>query len=110
MIMQLIHQKRLSSEEAAEIRKLLDDTQNNARRRMNDLFVFAAHNTVVALVLALFVCGLTHFWRNPPAAHVLWLLVLSGLWRRRSCASRCSRDVWPSCRTREAGKPPGVAN
>ena len=43
---------------------------------MNDLFVFAAHNTVVALVLALFVCGLTHFWRNPPAAHVIWLLVL----------------------------------
>ena len=43
---------------------------------MNDLFVFAAHNTVVALVLALFVYGLTRVWRNPPVAHVLWLLVL----------------------------------
>ena len=43
---------------------------------MNNLFVFAAHNTVVALVLALFVYGLTRVWRNPPVAHVLWLLVL----------------------------------
>ena len=43
---------------------------------MNDLFLFAAHNTVVALVFALFVSGLTRVWRNPPVAHVLWLLVL----------------------------------
>ncbi len=43
---------------------------------MNDLFVFAAHNTVVALVFASFVFGLTRVWRNPPVAHVLWLLVL----------------------------------
>jgi len=43
---------------------------------MNNLFVLAAHNTVVALVFALFVSGLTHVWRNPPVAHVLWLLVL----------------------------------
>jgi bla regulator protein blaR1 len=43
---------------------------------MNNLFVFAAHNTVVALVFALFVYGLTRLWRNPPVAHVLWLLVL----------------------------------
>jgi len=43
---------------------------------MNDIFVFAAHNTLVALVFALFVYGLTRVWRNPPVAHVLWLLVL----------------------------------
>jgi hypothetical protein len=43
---------------------------------MNDIFVFAAHNTVVALVFALFVYGLTRIWRNPPVAHALWLLVL----------------------------------
>jgi len=43
---------------------------------MNSLFVFAAHNTIVALVLALFVYGFTRVWRNPPLAHLLWLLVL----------------------------------
>jgi beta-lactamase regulating signal transducer with metallopeptidase domain len=43
---------------------------------MDDIFVFAAHNTVVALVFALFVYGLTRVWRNPPVAHLLWLLVL----------------------------------
>jgi len=43
---------------------------------MNSLFVYAAQNTVVALVFALFVYGLTRVWRNPPVAHVLWLLVL----------------------------------
>ena len=43
---------------------------------MNNLFVFAAHNTVVAFVFALFVYGLTRVWRNPPVAHVLWVLVL----------------------------------
>lgn len=43
---------------------------------MNDPLVFAAHNTVVALVFGLFVYGLTRVWRSPPVAHVLWLLVL----------------------------------
>ena len=43
---------------------------------MNDVFLFAAHNTVVAFLFALFVYGLTRVWRNPPVAHVLWLLVL----------------------------------
>ena len=43
---------------------------------MDDLFVFAAHNTAVALVFVLFVYGLTRVWRNPPVAHLLWLLVL----------------------------------
>jgi hypothetical protein len=42
---------------------------------MNDLFMIAAHNTVVALVLALCVFGLTQVWRSPPVAHALWLLV-----------------------------------
>ncbi len=43
---------------------------------MNDIFALAAQNTVIGLVLALFVYGLTRVWRNPPAAHLLWLLVL----------------------------------
>ena len=43
---------------------------------MNDLLWFALDNTIAALVLAVFVYGLTRVWRNPPAAHVLWLLVL----------------------------------
>ena len=43
---------------------------------MNDLILLAAYNTAVAVALAVFVYGLTRVWRNPPAAHVLWLLVL----------------------------------
>jgi beta-lactamase regulating signal transducer with metallopeptidase domain len=43
---------------------------------MNTLFVFAAHNTAAALVLAVLVYAVTRAWRNPPVAHVLWLLVL----------------------------------
>ena len=43
---------------------------------MNDLFLIAAHNTVVALAFAIVVYGLTRVWRNPAFAHVLWLLVL----------------------------------
>jgi hypothetical protein len=43
---------------------------------MNDPFVFAGHNTIVALVLAVFVYGLTRGRRNPPLSHLLWLLVL----------------------------------
>jgi beta-lactamase regulating signal transducer with metallopeptidase domain len=43
---------------------------------MNSLFMFAAHNTVVSLVFAVIVLGVTRIWRNPPVAHVLWLLVL----------------------------------
>jgi beta-lactamase regulating signal transducer with metallopeptidase domain len=43
---------------------------------MNNLLVLVAYNTVVALVFAIFVHGLTRLWRNPPVAHALWLLVL----------------------------------
>src|SRR5262245_60690284 len=43
---------------------------------MNEFFVLAAHNTLAALILALFVLGTTAIWRNQPLAHVLWLLVL----------------------------------
>jgi beta-lactamase regulating signal transducer with metallopeptidase domain len=43
---------------------------------MNDLFLLAVHNTIVVLVLALFVHALTRVWRSPPVAHVLWLLLL----------------------------------
>ena len=43
---------------------------------MVTFFAFAAHNTIVAVILSLFVYGLTRVWRNPPIAHLLWLLVL----------------------------------
>ena len=43
---------------------------------MNELLAFAAHNTVAAAVLALFVFVLTRSRRNPPLAHMLWILVL----------------------------------
>ena len=43
---------------------------------MNTLFLTVAHNTVVALCLALVVWGATRVWRNPAIAHLLWLLVL----------------------------------
>lgn len=43
---------------------------------MNDFFDFAAHNTVTAVVLAVLVYIVTHVWRSPPVAHLLWLLVL----------------------------------
>jgi beta-lactamase regulating signal transducer with metallopeptidase domain len=43
---------------------------------MNDPFALAAHNSIVALVFAVVVFGATRVWRNPPVAHVLWVLVL----------------------------------
>jgi len=43
---------------------------------MNDLLAWAAQNTLAALVFAVFVGGLMRVWRNPPVAHILWLLVL----------------------------------
>ncbi len=43
---------------------------------MGDLLVLAAHNTAVALVMALFVYALARVWRNPPVIHLLWLVVL----------------------------------
>lgn len=43
---------------------------------MNDLFDFAAQNTVAAVVLAILVYIVTRVWRSPPVAHLLWLLVL----------------------------------
>ncbi len=59
--------------------------------------MFAAHNTIVALVLALFVYGLTRLWRNPPVAHVLWLLVLLKL-----VAPPVMRVDWPALRLPES--------
>ena len=70
---------------------------------MNNLFVFAAHNTVVALVFALFVYGLTRVWRNPPVAHVLWLWFFSSSWLRRSCASTGQRSGCPDRRSARPG-------
>ncbi len=58
---------------------------------MNDPFVLAAHNTVFAVVLALCVYGVTRLWRNPPIAHLLWLLVLLKL-----VAPPIVRVDWPS--------------
>jgi beta-lactamase regulating signal transducer with metallopeptidase domain len=43
---------------------------------MNSLFLFAAHNSLVALVLAVLAYLLTRVWRNPPVAHLLWVLIL----------------------------------
>lgn len=43
---------------------------------MNWLLALALHNVVVVMFLALLVWGITRFWNNPPAAHLLWLLVL----------------------------------
>lgn len=58
---------------------------------MNDLVVFALHNSVVAIVLALIVYGSTRVWRNPPVAHLLWLLVLLKL-----VAPPVGRVEWPA--------------
>ncbi|HWB11894.1 MAG TPA: M56 family metallopeptidase [Pirellulales bacterium] len=43
---------------------------------MNDLLTIVGHNVVAALVLSVLVYALTRVWRNPPVAHVLWLVVL----------------------------------
>ena len=43
---------------------------------MGHLIELAVHNSLFALVMALLVFGLTRFWCDPPAAHLLWLLVL----------------------------------
>src|SRR5689334_9883113 len=43
---------------------------------MNWLLALAVQNTLLATVLALVVACVTRLWRNPPLAHVLWLLVL----------------------------------
>jgi beta-lactamase regulating signal transducer with metallopeptidase domain len=60
---------------------------------MNNLFVLAVQNTLVALVFALFVYGLARVWRNPPVAHALWLLVLLKL-----VAPPIMRVEWPARR------------
>lgn len=43
---------------------------------MNWLFYLGLNNTVGAMLLALLVWGITRKWNNPPAAHLMWLLVL----------------------------------
>jgi beta-lactamase regulating signal transducer with metallopeptidase domain len=43
---------------------------------MSNLLVAGVQNTVAAFALALIVGGLMRLWRNPPVAHLLWLLVL----------------------------------
>ncbi len=43
---------------------------------MAALISLALENTAVAIAMAVFVYVVTRFWRNPPVAHLLWLLVL----------------------------------
>ena len=43
---------------------------------MTWLLSIGLHNAAVTAFLALLVWGLTRIWKNPPAAHLLWLLVL----------------------------------
>ncbi len=43
---------------------------------MNELFLIVAHNCAAALALACVVWSVTRVWRNPAAAHLLWLVVL----------------------------------
>ncbi len=43
---------------------------------MNELFLIVAHNHRAALALACIVWSVTRVWRNPAAAHLLWLVVL----------------------------------
>jgi beta-lactamase regulating signal transducer with metallopeptidase domain len=66
---------------------------------MNDLLAIAGHNTIVVLVLSVFVYGLTRVWRNPPVAHVLWLVVLLKL-----ISPPIMRLEWPRARS------PGVTD
>jgi bla regulator protein blaR1 len=58
---------------------------------MNDLFLLAAQNTIVVLVLTVLVYALTRVWRHPPVAHVLWLVVLLKL-----VAPPVMRVDWPA--------------
>jgi beta-lactamase regulating signal transducer with metallopeptidase domain len=60
---------------------------------MNNLFVLAVQNTLVALVFGLFVYGLARVWRNPPVVHALWLLVLL-----KFVAPPIMRVDWPARR------------
>lgn len=43
---------------------------------MTWLFSIGMHNAAVAMLLALLVWGVTRIWKNPPFAHLMWLLVL----------------------------------
>jgi uncharacterized protein (TIGR03067 family) len=43
---------------------------------VNGLLAFGLHNAVFVAFLSLLVWGVTRIWKNPPAAHLMWLLVL----------------------------------
>jgi bla regulator protein BlaR1 len=43
---------------------------------VNWLFSIGLHNAAVVMFLTLLVWGITRIWKNAPAAHLLWLLVL----------------------------------
>lgn len=70
---------------------------------MTLLLTIALHNIAIATFLALLVWGVTRVWKNPPIAHVLWLLVLVklvtppfvnfDLWKREPATSRTERTA-----------------
>ncbi len=43
---------------------------------MDLLVTIAMHNVIIVTILALLVWGVTRVWKNPPIAHILWLLLL----------------------------------
>lgn len=43
---------------------------------MDSILEIAGYNFVAALLLGILVWGVTRVWRNPPVAHVLWVIVL----------------------------------
>ena len=43
---------------------------------MSQLCLIAIHNVALVLILVPVVWGITRVWKNPPGAHVLWLLLL----------------------------------
>ena len=40
------------------------------------LFSIGLHNAAAAMFLVLLVWSITRIWKNSPAAHLMWLLVL----------------------------------
>lgn len=46
---------------------------------MEQLFLVGLHNAAIMAILAIVVWCVTHVWKNPPIAHLLWLLVLAKL-------------------------------
>ena len=81
---------------------------------MNSLLLFAAHNSAIALVLAVPAYAVTRAWRNPPVAHLLWVLILLRLvapplvqvrWTACSpCPAWCRFGMTRACRELRDGQ------